>query len=637
MLAIVLFCLFIALGIYIARRIFFEEQVLIQGWIGALVGLLAFIWLVIPFSFIFTFGYLSHFLAAGIFIATSYAIKKCLPVAAPVSDIAKSICQYIPQIIFTVGLSLLVSILLFTHVIQPKPTGWYGGQSTWGDLPLHLGIVSSIVNQKSFPPEYSILPGSRLSYPFLVDSLSSSFYLMGINLRWSILLPSMFLVPLLILGFLFFAQERLCDVRATLLSAVFFFFNGGFGFAYFLDKLKANPQNFTRIFTSFYNTPTNYTDQGIYWANVICDLLIPQRTTLAGWTFLFCVIWFLDRAIHKSSKKYYFLGGIVAGLMPMIHTHSFLAIVLVVLTWFTVYFWEQKNKTEYIKNWLFFGVPLIALALPQLLYWTLPQSVGSAGNFLRFKFDWVNESDIWIWFWIKNVGLVFILIVPAILYAEKELRKFYSPSLVIFVVAELYLFQPNAYDNNKLFYVWYAFSVILVSSFLVKTIDVMPNRYAKIIMAAILILISSFSAVLSIGREWVSSYRLFSPEQVAASCFIKENTPKDSLLLSGTFHNNPISALAGRKILCGSSIYLFFHGLAYQDREKDVRRMYQDPVFFEESSKRYQVDYLYFSDYEQNDYKATARYYDENYPLVFQKGDIRIYAISDRAKATLKK
>jgi hypothetical protein len=66
MLAIVLFCLFIALGIYIARCIFFEEQVLIQGWIGALVGLLAFIWLVIPLSFIFTFGYLSRFLAAGI-------------------------------------------------------------------------------------------------------------------------------------------------------------------------------------------------------------------------------------------------------------------------------------------------------------------------------------------------------------------------------------------------------------------------------------------------------------------------------------------------------------------------------------------------------------------------------------------
>ena len=69
---------------------------------------------------------------------------------------------------------------LMTHTIPAADNGsFHTGQSTYGDMNMHLGFITSIANQKRFPPEYSIYPGVRLAYPFLCDSISSSLYIWG--------------------------------------------------------------------------------------------------------------------------------------------------------------------------------------------------------------------------------------------------------------------------------------------------------------------------------------------------------------------------------------------------------------------------------------------------------------------------
>lgn len=65
----------------------------------------------------------------------------------------------------------------------------HSGQSTYGDMNMHLGFITSIAKQQIFPPEYSILPGTKLAYPFLSDSISSSLYLFGTSLRVAYLVP----------------------------------------------------------------------------------------------------------------------------------------------------------------------------------------------------------------------------------------------------------------------------------------------------------------------------------------------------------------------------------------------------------------------------------------------------------------
>ena len=57
-------------------------------------------------------------------------------------------------------LVLVLWALMLNHVITPASDGsLHSGQSTYGDMCMHLGFISSISVQETFPPEYSIMPG----------------------------------------------------------------------------------------------------------------------------------------------------------------------------------------------------------------------------------------------------------------------------------------------------------------------------------------------------------------------------------------------------------------------------------------------------------------------------------------------
>ncbi len=634
MIGILLFVAFLILGIGICNTYFSQYPVYTRAWIGTLTGILGLMWGVIPFALFFKFSILSHILAllfmAGLFGVTRYYLKDQKPQPIKKDKVFYSLLYVV------VPITILTGILLYSHTLMPgKNGGLYVGQSTFGDLCLHLGITTSIATQGTFPPDYSIFPGQRLSYPFLVDSLSSSLYLFGTPLRWAVLLPSYVLVIMLVTGFFLFAYEILRNRHGAVFASVLFFFNGGFGFIYFLDGLKKNKANFTRIFTEFYQTPTNLTGNNIRWVNVLCDMIIPQRTTLAGWTFLFLALWLLYKAIQQEDRKLFICAGVVAGLMPMIHTHSFMGFGIISILWCFVYFFQFKNKKKYIIHWSYFALIAAVLALPQLFYWTFPQSTG--GSFVKWKFDWANDSDPWLWFWVKNVGLVFILLIPALAAATKKTWSLYSGALAVFAIAELVLFQPNPYDNNKLFYIWYAFTVIIVTAFLWNAYEKLKGVRGRWLLMAFVLALCTFSAGLTLVREKVSSYMIFDKSAVAASEFIKASTPEDALFITSDNHNNPVSSLTGRNVFSGTPVYLNFHGIKYDERAREVESMFKNPSSFKTLADQNKIDYVYFSNYEKDKYKVDNKFFKDNYPLIFSQGDVYIFAVSERAQKYLQK
>ena len=55
------------------------------------------------------------------------------------------------------------------------------------------------------------------------------------------------------------------------------------------------------IFTGYYQTPTNMPDLNLRWVNVICDMMIPQRTLLGGWMALLPALYMLCRGIKTRA------------------------------------------------------------------------------------------------------------------------------------------------------------------------------------------------------------------------------------------------------------------------------------------------------------------------------------------------
>jgi hypothetical protein len=565
---------------------------------------------------------------------------------------------------------LFFAAVLSTHTIPFAEDGSiHTGQATYGDMNMHLSFITSIAKQGIFPPEYSMLPGTKLSYPFLCDTVSSSIYLWGSSLRLAYVFPMLFAVCQVFFGVLIFAKEVLKSRTKAVIAWLFFFLNGGFGIYYFVKGASQDSSVFTRIFTEFYQTPTNYLDENIRWANIVVDMLLPQRATLFGWAVLIPALLVLYQAVLKKERKYFVVAAVLSGCLPMIHTHSFLAMAFVCAMWLIysvrtelnkgwkskeskielwvlfgfflmmcsldlvrkgmevpeqVYFaialagisaigvicivltirgLKNERSRELVLNWgILLGVVLL-LALPQLFAWTFQQAQGE--QFVRGYFNWANLNDTYLGFYVKNIGIVWILSIVALVFTRSRNYFLVSPSFFIWFVAELIVFQPNVYDNNKILYIGYLFLCFLSADYLVEIAGKFKNTASKGMIYAGVLFLSSISAILTMGREYVSDYQLYGKDEIAVCKYIEENTEEEDVILTDTRHNNGVVSLTGRNIVCGAGTFLYYHGLSFEQQQENVMEMYQNPTDLTLFDK-YGVNYIFISSSERSNYGIVS-------------------------------
>ena len=319
-------------GLFISFTLFRKYSGLIKSWLGLCMGLVMMMWLPALYAFVLDFtaeaqilGLLTAIVPGIICLVAEikYRSKDLLiKKQSFTGDIPVwlILCLVVPFV-------LLSGYLQYTHNIRLVDGELHVGQSTYGDLCLHMGIATSLRNA-SFPPDYSILPGTLLGYPFLVDSMSTTMLLFGSSIAMSFNVTGTLMMTLVYVGFIIFAWELTKRPSAVIVAFLFMFLNGGLGFAYILDMVFKDPSGIINAFTGYYGAPANLVGNNIRWVNVICDMMIPQRTLLAGWTIVIPCLFMLVQAIKTNSRKLFIILGVFAGTMPMIHTHSFLALGL---------------------------------------------------------------------------------------------------------------------------------------------------------------------------------------------------------------------------------------------------------------------------------------------------------------------
>ena len=515
----------------------------------------------------------------------------------------------------------LTGWLLFTHTLYLKDGAYWCGQSTYGDLPMHLALIQALAQQGDFPPGFSLLAGQTVAgYHYLCESVSSVFLLLGSGLKMACLLPEFAALPAVFGGAWLLAKHLLKSAGAASLAFWLFFMGSGFGFVYFLGGEKGN---FTRIFTAFYETPTNYVQENIRWVNPIVDMLVPQRATLFGWALLFPALALLAAFALENRRRLWPAIALLAAPLPLAQTHAALALVLICGVLFVRQLLTDRSRAALLP-WLALAAVCAAAWLPQMLGEILP-GVQGGERFLRLSFNWANEGDNYFWFYIKNIGVVYLLLVPAFLAAGKALRWFYGGGLAILLLSEFVVFQPNDYDNNKLLFVWHLLGCILVAGLLCRLAKKLPKRAAGAALAGVLVFLATFGSVLTVGRELVSEYQQFSADAIAAGEWAKEETDPHALFLTGTQHINAVACLAGRTVLCGSPSYLYYHGLNYGEQQAAAKAMYETPsaALLEE----WGVDYVVFSGFERSEFAADESWYQSNCAEVFRQGEYVIYQV----------
>ena len=659
MAAIAYLVLFELSGVMLVWGLSRRKSPLIKIWLGLVVGLMELMWLPSLYAFKFAFTLKAHIFAAiTAFVpgAALYIMKRLRrPTSAPTD------CHTPPAwllIALIIPLGLLSAYLHFSHTLREIDGALYSGQSTYGDLCMHAGFITGLVGQ-SYPPEYTLLPGTTLGYPFLVDALSSSLYLLGLDLSASIVIPGSLMTVLIYMGMMLFSYEVTRSKAACALSLMLVVFSGGLGFIYYLDlngtlnlnTLQYGGEQYAAVenaLTAYYNAPANFPQLNLRWVNALSDLIIPQRTLMAGWLVLLPALYMLWTGMENNSKRDFVLLGCFAGPMVMIHTHSFLGLGVISLgVLIDRLIRGRGQRGRILAAFGLYGGIAVLLALPQLMVWTFPQTF--KGGSLKILFNWVNNNgngtlkDDYLWFWIKNVGPMFIFIpIAAILSKNSRVKALALGSLMLFVLSEYVIFQPNVYDNNKLFWAAYLCMLPVGTWYLVSFIREHRHMLTKVVLSIMLISSMTLSGAVSVAREVISgvpgyAYQLFSPGHVEAAEYIKANTPQDALILTSNNHNNAAAALGGRRIVCGAGLYLYYHGVDYFEQERDAKMMLSDPENTLDLYAQYGIDYVYVSSYEAND-GADWRVFETMFPLVFESSDeywydkVRIYAVSERAQ-----
>ncbi len=662
---------FLIFGLATIQFLLPRHRPLNRLWLGMSLGLLEMMWLPAGMAFFVSFTDSAHWLALALGALLTLLCWYYRDRREVRGWDEKETRLLVQMLVILLPLTVLSIWLQYTHVMRVDGSGnWNVGQSTYGDLPMHLSFITGLIG-KRFPADYPFYPGHQLSYPFLADSLSSTFYLLGCSLQVATALPAVLMMILCYMGVMILGREMTVGKKTLMLATLLFFLNGGLGFLYDFDQAAGYSETgeltvaerLRTILEGYYKTPTNQPEpNNLRWSNVIVDLMVPQRTLLGGWCMVIPCFYLLEtvfrpgwhpdgqaealppsweeKSCRGESVRGLILLGIWAGALPLIHTHSFVALALSSLG---VMVYDlihgdplgQRTRKQLLVRYVLYGCLAAALALPQLLGFTFRQTFQGKGSnsFIVFQFNWVNNPggngmrDFYVWFYIKNIGLPFLALLLALLEKDPKQRRIFAAALPVILAAELIRFQPNEYDNNKLFYLAWLLCAMVVANWARSIWGRLRGLRSRYVLATLTAVVVFLSAGLSIWRECVSSYQAFNADAVEAGEYARDRTPEDAVYLTGTQHLNPVLSIGGKTIVCGPDLWLYWHGFDTSERKADIRCFYEDPAGYAEVLTKYDVDYIYVSSYEHASYEVDDDTLAELYPVVFENGEATIYRV----------
>lgn len=555
----------------------------------------------------------------------------------------------------------------FQRAMIVVPEGIFTGVlNNFGDLPFHLSVITSFAFGNNFPPEDPTYAGVRFTYPFLTDFVSAIFVRCGADLRQSMFIEN-FVVALAFVGLLHrWALEMLRDKLAAVITPLLVLLNGGFGWILLYPLLtQKNENGLVGILKSLPPSFTVIPETTWRWGNAVSTLLIPQRGFLLGLPLAVIVFtqWWLatsdvktdaetgrrgDAAkikLEKSKKKRkrgkenpraaasphlrvssvqrMVAAGVVAGLLPLVHAHSF---VVVMVVGGCLALLQQRWR-----DWITFFVVASLIALPQM-WWSTHNSAVDAKKFFEWQFGWDHGQENIAWFWLKNTGLFIPLTVAAILWRNREqplvsrrLLIFFLPFTLCFIIPNVVKMAPWIWDNIKVLFYWWLASAPLVALLLARLWRAGGlKRALALSLFACVILAGALDVAAIVLRS--SKYEVFNADGIKFADLMKQETAPRAMVIHAPVHNHPVF-LTGRRSLMGYPGHVWTHGLEFGPREAEIRRVYAGAPDARSILRKYGVAYVVVSPLERNIIDVNEQFL-SNFEIVGEVGGYRLYKIT---------
>ncbi len=538
----------------------------------------------------------------------------------------------------------IIAEVLLTSMYFNNGTLYCVGPAICSDLMYHIGIGNSII-YTNFPPKYLFTMGSKNVFPFISDFYTAVLMKYGLNLRWASILPYLILFFSAVFGTDFLIYKLTKNAFITVASLFIFWFGSDYFMALVLYSISVVNHSIPIVILPFetllreYGLQINSTPMAILtttefivsgWTSIFYQMLLPQRDFVLGLPIgimlLYAIYEIAFEKIQYNKLELIFLG-VMAGTLPLVHPVTLEVISVFGIFSFLYMAREKQSRPKAIRALLWILIPLVAIAIPQLVYMT-SQKLASGwykfiyqayvpytGNLLLSIIYGIVNIAI---YWIELVGLPLILAIFGLKLAPRKLKEMFLPFLLLWMLITVYSIQPNPEDSNKVFlYVFLILSVL--ASYPLFWLYKKRNKFLKI-SSIILIALISFNFVLVYGHWLLSPLPWITKAAFGAVDFILNNTSNSAVFAVSNNESllQTVSSLAYRQTIISIEPYVEMDEHTYplsllNSINYQIVEMGNCSVI-----KKYNVSYVFYQEPNSTGIKAFDN---KNFTLVYNTTD----------------
>lgn len=452
-------------------------------------------------------------------------------------------------------------------------------------------------------------------------------------------------IPMLIIIFLVYFLVRLLNVWRfskfeTALSLALVFLSGSAGFIAHLILARGL-----------------FGGESIFWANQSVSILLnpPFALSILG---LVIFLVFLEEHPHRLSVRELLLLSILGGVLVQIKIYAFLLLIAAL-------FIRRKFKLFLTVSLVgfFFILPSLGIKSTPFVFNPLWFSRSMFESFDRFY--WRQMAEAWQVY--ENNGVFFKLILVnlfaiAVFYIGNLYVRLIGLGKVIFghgfslsqnitriiillglIIPLLFTQKVNPWNTIQFMY----YSIFFLSLFTAKQLgdwlSKVKNRFWLMVCILLIVVVSSLTTIGTLSDYLTSqSASRISPTELHALDLLRRSEkgvvvsplpyqrylpiipdPKSLYVYASTAY---ISALTGHPEYLSDTINLDITGFSYQDRVKNVIRLYltRDPVWVTGFLEANQIGYIYETPFD----RLMIRPEDACLTKIFDSGEINLYKYS---------
>lgn len=458
-----------------------------------------------------------------------------------------------------------------------------------------------------------------LHYPFVVNFLSGMLQRVGLGLDFAMTLPT--LIAGLATPFLLYLvfYQLMCRCWPAVVAVCIFFLGSGLGgFSYLAEVFTASDWS-GLIYPA--REVSRLDEYDWYSGNFLTGMLLPQRAFVLGFPLALVS---LSLLLHSLSAPravgFAVAGGIVAGLLPIVHVHSYMALAGVGIA-------VALTHPRAWRHWVSFAIPAAVLGL------TLASAFLLSGNDQHLRWapgfsadgGWADWALMWWRLWGLAIPLA-VVALPLLLRAPNRLRAAVLAGAMLFVFANLVLVQPNRWDNSKIFlWVYFCWTPLWAYGLAV----LWSRRWQiKLLVPVVLIVLclTGLVELLRLANVNKGEYMIASSSDLFLAEQIRRETDPGAVFATETSHNHVIMAFGARPIMLGFTGWMANLGFDHGERERDLEAIYAGGNQAEQLINQYGVDYVAIGAGERRRFKnLNEAWYRANFPLRFENGNYQIY------------